>query len=328
MKRLNLNNKIIGVTLASLVATTLVPSAAIAAEKEIVAIYKSGTQQYFIDQADGFSAAAEELGYSAKIINVEMDANLAITAVSDAIASGAKGIAITAPDQSLGAALSIATAEAGVLMVATDDPLTDSDGNSVPFVGFDGTAMGTEVGMSAGNLLKASGWLDGGSYGILSVEVQTLSVCNDRTDAAKVQVLAAGASQDSIVSVSYDGTTDASLAASGPVITANPSVDKWVVFACNDEGVLGATNALRNAGFAPDDVIAVGLGAYEACLPWKAGIPSGFKSALYLSGVDVGKAAARALIESIDNGTDLPQYTVADTTIVDPSNYADIMPCG
>lgn len=323
-----MNFKSVGMTLASLAAATLVSNAAIGAEKEIVAIYKSGTQQYFIDQADGFRAAAEELGYSAKIINVEMDANLAITAVSDAIASGALGIAITAPDQSLGAALSVATAEAGVLMVATDDPLTDGEGNPVPFVGFDGVAMGTEVGVSAANLLQASGWLDGANYGVLSVEVQTLSVCNDRTGAAKEQVLAAGATQDSIVSVSYDGTTDVSLAASGPVITANPGVDKWVVFACNDEGVLGATNALRNAGFAADDVIAVGLGAYEACLPWKAGIPSGFKSALYLSGVDVGKAAARALIESLENGTELPLYTVADTTIVDPSNYADIMPCG
>lgn len=298
-----------------------------AADKEIVAIYKSGTQQYFIDQGDGFKAAAEELGYNAKIINVELDSNLAISAVSDAIASGAKGIAITAPDQALGPAVSTAAADAGVLMVATDDPLTDKDGNPVPFVGFDGVAMGTKVGEKAGELLKASGWLDAGNYGILSVEVQTLSVCNDRTNASREQVIGAGADAGKIKAVSYDGTADASLAASGPVITANPAVDKWVVFACNDEGVLGATNALKNAGFAADDVIAVGLGAYEACRPWKAGIDTGFKAALYISGVDVGDAAARALIKSIESGDALPLKTVANTTIVDPTTYADIMPC-
>lgn len=301
--------------------------AAMAGDKDIVAIYKSGTQQYFIDQGDGFKAAAEELGYNAKIINVELDSNLAISAVSDAIASGAKGIGITAPDQALGPAVTTAAAEAGVLIVATDDPLKDKDGNPVPFVGFDGVAMGTKVGEKAGELLKASGWLDAGNYGVLSVEVQTLSVCNDRTNASRDQVIAAGADAGKIKAVSYDGTADASLAASGPVITANPAVDKWVVFACNDEGVLGATNALKNAGFAADDVIAVGLGAYEACRPWKAGIDTGFKAALYISGVDVGDAAARALIKSIESGEPLPLKTVANTTIVDPSTYADIMPC-
>ena len=300
---------------------------AIAQDKEIVAIYKSGTQQYFIDQAEGFKAAAIELGYDSKIINVELDANLAISAVSDAIASGAKGVGITAPDQAIGPAVARAAEEAGVLLVATDDPITKEDGSPIPFVGFDGVAMGTKVGQKAGELLKQSGWLDGAKYGILSVEVQTLSVCNDRTDAAQAQVISAGASPDSIVHVSYDGTAEASLAASGPVLTANPGIDKWVVFACNDEGVLGATNALQNAGFSPDDVIAVGLGAYEACRPWMAGIPTGFKAALYISGKDVGDAAARTLINSIETGEPLPLKTVANTTIVDPENYKDIMPC-
>lgn len=316
----------------TLAATTalfalLASGAAFAEGKLIVAIYKSGTQQYFIDQANGFTKAANELGYEARIINVELDSNLAISAVSDAIAAGAKGIGITSPDQALGAALAKAAADAGIPLIATDDPLTDGAGKPVPFAGFDGVAMGTKVGERAGELLKASGWLEAKDYGVLSVEVQTLSVCNDRTKAAGEQVVAAGGSADAINPVSYDGTTDAALTAAGPVITANPGVNNWVVYACNDEGVLGATNALKNAGFAPANVIAVGLGAYEACRPWKAGIETGFKAALYISGVDVGDAAARALINSIETGAPLPEKTVANTTIVDPTTYADIMPC-
>jgi L-arabinose transport system substrate-binding protein len=111
------------------------------------------------------------------------------------------------------------------------------------------------------------------------------------------------------------------------VITAHPDVNKWVVFACNDEGALGTLNALTNAGFSPDDLIVVGLGAYEACHPWAAGQPSGFKAALYISGVDVGSAAAKALIAAIDNGTPLPPKTVANTTIVTPDNYKSVMTC-
>ncbi len=309
------------------VMTATVAGAALAEDKLIVAIYKSGTQQYFIDQGEGFSRAAEELGYEARIINVEMDSNLAITAVSDAIAAGAKGIGITAPDQSLGPAIATAAADAGVVLIATDDPLTDSQGGAVPFAGFDGVAMGTKVGERAGQLLAETDWLSGDNYGIMSVEVQTLSVCNDRTGAAQAQLVAAGGSADKVISVTYDGTADAALSAAGPVITANPGVDHWVVYACNDEGVLGATNSLKNAGFGAEDVIAVGLGAYEACRPWKAGIDTGFKAALYISGVDVGDAAARALINSIETGEPLPAMSVANTTIVDPDTYADIMSC-
>ncbi len=322
-----MTNKLKRLSVAVAVGALLASGAAVAGEKEIVAIYKSGTQQYFIDQGDGFTAAAEELGYTAKIINVELDANLAISAVSDAIASGAKGIAITAPDQAIGPAVAKAASDAGVLLIATDDPLQDGAGDPVPFAGFDGVDMGNKVGERAGELLSASAWLNGANYGILSVEVQTLSVCNDRTNAARKQVIAAGANPDQVKAVAYSGTTDSALEAAGPVITANPAIDKWVVFACNDEGVLGATNALRNAGFAADDVIAVGLGAYEACRPWEAGIDTGFKAALYISGVDVGQAAAQALIKSIESGDDLPLKTVANTTIVDPSNYTDYMSC-
>jgi L-arabinose transport system substrate-binding protein len=294
----------------------------------LVAIYKSGTQQYFIDQAAGFTAAAEELGFEARTINVELDSNLAVSAVSDAIAAGAKGIAITVPDQALGPAIAAAAAEAGIPLVATDDAIQDGNGAAVPFVGFNGTDMGTKVGESAAQLLTESGWLDSGDYGVLVTEVSTLSVCLDRTNAERAQLSAAGVPDDKFVTVPYDGTTDAALSAAGPVITANTGINNWVVVACNDEGALGTVNALRNAGYEPASVIAVGLGAYEACRPWKEGIESGFRSALYLSGVDVGDAAARALAATVLDGTALPAETVANTTMVTPETYADVMPCG
>lgn len=300
---------------------------AAAADKQIVAIYKSGTQQYFIDQGMGFTKAAEAMGYKAKVINVELDSNLAVTAVSDAIASGAKGIAITAPDQKLGPAVAKAAAGANIPLVATDDRLMDADGKPIPFVGFDGTDMGNRVGTTAGDLLKASGWLKSGNYSVLTVGVPTLSVCVDRTKAEEAKLVAAGAAADKVVPVNYDGTTNSSLEASGPVITAHPQVKKWVVVSCNDEGVSGAVNALKNAGYTSDDVIAVGLGAYEACRPWAAKQPSMFKAALYISGVDVGDAAAKALIAKVEKGTELPAATIANTTIVTPETYANVMKC-
>ncbi len=315
---------------AAAVALALLATGAVAQESGglLVAIYKSGTQQYFIDQARGFTEAAEAAGYEAQTINVELDSNLAVSAVSDAIAAGAKGIAITVPDQALGPAVAQAAAEAGIPLVATDDAIQDANGGAVPFVGFNGTDMGTKVGQSAAELLQGSGWLESGDYGVLVTEVSTLSVCMDRTNAAREQLTAAGVTEDKFITVPYDGTTDAALTAAGPVITGNSGINNWVVVACNDEGVLGTTNALRNAGYEPASVIAVGLGAYEACRPWAEGIETGFRSALYLSGVDVGKAAAEALIAAVESGEPLPAETVANTTMVTPENWEATMPCG
>jgi L-arabinose transport system substrate-binding protein len=293
---------------------------------QLVAIYKSGTQQYFIDQANGFKSKAADLGADAKVVNVELDANRAINEVNNAIAGGANGVAITVPDQKIGPAVSQAAQTAKIPLIATDDSIKDAEGNPVPFVGFDGTDMGTKVGQEAATLLNQSGWLQDGSktVGILSVEVQTLSVCNDRTDAAKQQVQSmAGVTPDQIIPVPYTGETDNALQSAGPVVTAHPDVTNWVVFACNDEGVKGTLRALDAAGVTPDNIIGVGLGAYEACPEWKAGIPTGFKAALYISGTDVGQAAAQTLVDNITKGVPLPPKTVAKTTMVDPTNYSE-----
>jgi L-arabinose transport system substrate-binding protein len=303
------------------------PVAAQPSQPQLVAIYKSGTQQYFIDQANGFKAKATELGASAKTVNVELDANRAISEVNNAIAGGAQGIGITVPDQKIGPAVASAAHGANIPLVATDDSIVDENGDPVPFVGFDGTDMGNKVGMAAANLLNASGWMEDSSknVGVLSVEVQTLSVCNDRTTAAKQQMRDnAGVTDSQIIPVPYTGETDNALQSAGPVITAHPDITNYVVFACNDEGVKGTLRALETAGVTADNIIGVGLGAYEACPEWKAGIPTGFKAALYISGTDVGTAAAQALYDAVVNEVPLPPKTIAKTTMVDPTNYQEV----
>jgi L-arabinose transport system substrate-binding protein len=203
----------------------------------------------------------------------------------------------------------------------------DADGNPVPFVGFDGKDMGKKVGEAAAQLLTDSGWLDDGDkkVGVLSVEVQTLSVCNDRTDNEKAAVIAAGLPEGQIYPVPYTGESLSAQDAAGPIITANPDVTHWVVFGCNDEGALGAINALATAGVGPDNIIGVGLGAYEACKFWAADQPSGFKAGLFISGLDVGTTAATVLHDAVVNGVEPPENTFAPTSIVDPTNYESVM---
>jgi L-arabinose transport system substrate-binding protein len=313
----------------SLSSTATVQNRVVAQDDKplFVAINKSADQQYFIDLQTSFVAKSEELGAEARKFDAKLDPNLGISLVEDAISAGAKGIAITVPDQTIGPAISQLAKDAGVVLIATDDSIVDMDGNPVPFVGFNGSDMGKNVGEAAAQLLTDSGWLgdSGKKVGVLSVEVQTLSVCNDRTDAEKAAILAAGVPEGNIFPVPYTGESLSAQDAAGPIITANPDVTNWVVFGCNDEGVLGTLNALGTAGVNPDDVIGVGLGAYEACKPWTADQPSGFKAALFISGLDVGRTAAQVLYDAVVSGVEPPPMTFAPTSIVTPENYTDIM---
>jgi len=292
-----------------------------------VVINKSADQQYFIDLQTSFKDKIVALGGHALSYDAKLDPSLGVSLVNDAISAGAKGIAITVPDQTIGPAIATAAKAAGVAMVATDDGIKDSTGAAVPFVGFNGTDMGTKVGAAAADLLTKGGWLTDTTkkVGVLSTEVQTLSVCEDRTNAAKAAMATAGVPAANIFQVPYTGETASAQDAAGPIITAHPDVTDWVVFACNDEGVLGTLNALATAGVSPDAVIGVGLGAYEACKPWAAGQPSGFKSALFISGLDVGASAAQVLYDNVVNGVALPATTIAPTTIVDATTYKTVM---
>ena len=315
--------------LLTLVFSVGVGSSVVAQDDELlfVAINKSADQQYFIDLQQSFKTTAESLGANARTFDAKLDPNLGISLVEDAISAGAQGIAITVPDQTIGPAIAQLAQDAGVVLVATDDSIVDAEGSPVPFVGFNGSDMGAKVGEAAAQLLTESGWLEDGDrkVGVLSVEVQTLSVCNDRTDAEKAAILEAGVPEENIFPVPYTGEALSAQDAAGPIITANPDVTNWVVFGCNDEGVLGTLNALATAGVSSDDVIGVGLGAYEACKPWAAGQPSGFKAALFISGLDVGATAAQVLYDAVVNGIEPPPETFAPTSIVDASNYTDIM---
>jgi L-arabinose transport system substrate-binding protein len=321
------------VLLASVILAACAPATPEAPEQPaasgkplFVVINKSADQQYFIDLQNAFVEKAGELGAEAKKFDAKLDPNLGVSLVNDAISAGAKGIAITVPDQTIGPAIAKAAKDAGVVLIATDDGIVDEAGKPVPFVGFDGKDMGKKVGEAAAKLLTDSGWLDDSAkkVGVLSVEVQTLSVCNDRTDNEKAAVIAAGVPEAQVFPVPYTGEALSAQDAAGPIITANPDITSWVVFGCNDEGVLGTLNALATAGVNSDDIIGVGLGAYEACKFWAADQPSGFKAGLFISGLDVGRTAAQVLNDAVVNGVTPPENSYAPTTIVDPTNYKDV----
>ncbi|MCW2741267.1 MAG: sugar transporter substrate-binding protein [Blastococcus sp.] len=289
----------------------------------IAYLQKQGDQQYFIDQANGAKAMGKELGAEVTVVNLGEDANKAISEVETAIAQDYDGIIIVVPDQQVGPQVIQIAEQAKVPLLASDDIIESSDGKPTAFVGFNGEAMGEQVGTKAGELFKEAGW-DPASTRILRVSKEDLSVCEARVDAATAAFQAAAGTKDvEVIPVGTDATVVDAQDKTAAVITGNPGVKNWVVYGCNDESETGAVTALQNAGVNPDNIIGVGLGAYLTCKDWSANLDSGNKAALFISGTEVGRAAVEAMVKSIKDGTDLPPETIAHTEMVDATNWED-----
>ncbi len=288
---------------------------------EISYLQKQGDQQYFVDQANGAKEMAKELGdVNVTVVNLGTDANKAISEVDAVIAQKTQGIIIVAPDQAIGPQVIDKARAANIPIMASDDSLKDSTGAEIPFAGFDGTAMGTEVGKKAAELYKTAGWAAADTR-IMSLTKLDLSVCQQRVDGALAAFRAAVPDAPKDITVGTDISVTGALDKAAATITANQGVKHWVVWGCNDEAVTGAVTALANAGVKPADTLGVGLGAYLACKDWKAGQDTGMKAALFISGAEVGKAAVKAMVDQIRNGVPLPAKAIAKTSIVDAATW-------
>jgi L-arabinose transport system substrate-binding protein len=287
----------------------------------LVFLQKQGDQQYFVDEANGAKAKAKELGnVDVTVVNLGTDSNKAISELQSALSRGVDGVIMVAPDQSIGPRVVQATTEAKVPLLAADDILKDSSGKEVPFVGFDGTAMGNAIGKEAAKLYNKAGWKSADSR-IIAVGKQDLSVCVQRTDGAKDAFTKAVSDSPKIIDLGNDNSSSDALNKAGGVISANQTVKNWVVWGCNDESETGVVTALQNAGVSGDNIIGVGLGGYLTCKDWRAGKNTGNKAALYNSGTDVGSDAVRVMTESLRNGTELPANTIVKVSIIDATNW-------
>ncbi len=289
-----------------------------------VAVYASADQGPATEAA-AFTATIDELGGRSAVGDARRDPRIAVRLVEDAIAAGARGISVTAPDASTGPVLARLASGAGIPLVATQARILDDAGRPVPFVGIDDRDLGTTVGAAAADLIAQSGW-KATEVGVLSVEVQTLASCAARAEGQRAALQDAGIPPANLVAVPFSGEVRSAEDAALPLITAGPQVARWVVVGCTDEGVQGGLNALATAGFTTADVIGVGLGADLACRAWARDEETGFRAALFVYGGDVGATAARILWDAAQDRDPLPAETIVHGAIVTPDSYEDLVP--
>ncbi|WP_228769908.1 substrate-binding domain-containing protein [Actinokineospora alba] len=294
----------------------------------IVYAQKQGDQEYFIGEAEGAKAKAAELGVDLKVVNLGNDANKAVTEVQNAINQKVSGVIVVVPDPSVGPQLVQLAKTAGVKLLTSDDQVcaTGPDPTAcpkeqlVPRIGFSGQQMGEQVGKRAGEDFKKAGWKPE-ETAIIEAWKQDVTVCTDRVKANQEAFKAAAGADVKIIEVGTDNTPSDAQSKISATVSGNRSVKNWIVMGCNDENVAGGVTAIQNSGYAADNIIGVGLGAYLACKEWRGGKATGFKAALFINGSDVGALAVQTLHDHIKNGTPMPAEAFAPTTMVDAANW-------
>ncbi len=287
---------------------------------------------WFVSETGGAKDLAQKMGVDLTVQDVQFDTNLALSTMDTMISAGVQGFLIVVPEQKLGPAVMEKAAKANLPLIAIDDEISDAAGRPAPFTGFDAPSIGKQVAAMAVQQYKDRGWANkaGIKVGAINIEFASLDVCRQRTDASTAtwkSMLPDFAANQIIVSP-YDGTLNNAITTFADTITAHPDITNWVLWSCNDDGVLGAVRALEQAKVAPENIIGIGLGAHLACDEWAKPNKTGFSGAIYIRAASHGEFALANMVNHLKYGIPIPLRTIAPGVPVSPDmDYKTVLGC-
>ncbi|MPZ95867.1 MAG: substrate-binding domain-containing protein [Propionibacteriales bacterium] len=284
-------------------------------------------QGYFQSEVKGVEAKAKELGIDVEVLDSRSDGNVMTSNLETALIQGGDGVIIVVPDQKLAPAVLAKTREADVPVLALDDPMIDSNGDAAPFLGYEFEKIGTEVGDFLAELAADQGWAADGTLKAAALTFNEVSSCTERTDATKAALLdnVDGLTEQDILETNYAGAnTDGGLQAMQGLLTANPEVEHWLVYSCNEEGVVGAVRALESAGVA-DGSCGVGIGdGALAKIEMLKDEANAYCGNVFIDGEENGGIAVQLMYDALTGEQDLPASTLSPGVRVTRDNAAKV----
>jgi len=313
----------LALTMLGFAGAIAVSPAANADEVKMGYINKMGEHPWFVAEVAGAKAEAGKLGVNLMTQDVHFDANLALTTFDTMVGDGVKAIAIVVPDKALGPVVAEKAEKAGIRLIAVDDDIYTSDKKMVPYVGMNAESIGRQVGAEDARIYKAEGWDKFKDVRIGSIEDQKADTCMRRNRGAEAAFLEAvpGFDKANIVRIPYDNHMESAVTAVTTTLTAHPEAKHWIFYSCNDDGVLGGVRATENQGFAPSDVIGVGIDGSRACDAFGPGKPTGFRGTMYIDSAKEGAQAIQLLYASVKDNTPLPMTTYVKADLITADSF-------
>lgn len=290
----------------------------------VYGIYKSGDQEWFLNEGEAARKTVEEAGGEFYYVDVALEGQKMLDAIDQAYANGADGIVTCTPDQTMSQNIVDLCNEYGIAVVACDDALEVNGEKIAPWVGIAGYDIGSSCAEWMVEYIAENDLAEDETAGVLIMTMSTVSSCVPRTD-GEYDVLSAAYPEfeesGRLFYADYDGTTEKGNTASAAVITGNPQITKWLVMGANEEGIIGVVRAIETAGL-EEGSACVGMGAYMAAEEYEKG--SCLKASPYFSDVAIGTYSVNTLFAVID-GEEVEMETAVPAEITTPENYHDIL---
>lgn len=294
----------------------------------IAVIYKTLDESWFQEESKAAKNKALEMGAKDVItIDAKMNPDVYLSALDNLITQKVNGILICVPDQKLSKLTFDRCNKANIAIIACDDPLTDDEGNYLaPFVGIDSNQIGCDMTNLMVEYLKKNNKLTNlRSSGLLLMTMDSVSSCIPRTEGqlATFTNRLPDFPKENIFQSEYNGQSEKSFYSAASTITANKNIKNWFVMSANEEGTIGAIKALDQSGLAKN-AVAVGLGGYVAKDEFQKENSPLIASA-YISPTEVGKIAAKELMEKLILNKEIPNKYLISDKIITKDNYADLI---
>lgn len=304
-----------------------VSTPAVAETVKIGFIVKMPEQPWFINEQKAAEAVGKELGFSVVRIGAP-DGEKVVTAIDNLQSQGAQGFVICTPDVRLGPAVMAKARAYNMKVVTVDDQFVGSNGKplaSVPHLGMSGFKIGMQVGQTIAAEMTRRGWKPE-EVAAIRITNNELPTAKERTDGATQALLDAGFKKENIFDAPQRTTdTESASTASSPVLAKHANFKKWVIFALNEESVLGGVRASEQFGFDPSAVIGVGInGSGVAFAEFQKGHVTGFYATVAVSSTMHGKATAENLYNWITKGIVPPANTETTGTVMTRDNWQKV----
>ncbi|PXX98647.1 arabinose ABC transporter substrate-binding protein [Halomonas sp. LBP4] len=287
-------------------------------------IVKKPEQAWFINEQRAATELGEEMGFEVVRLAGE-DGQQVLSAIDNLNSQGAQGFVICPPDVRLGPAIMNRANQYGMKVVTVDDRFVGSDGEpieEVPHLGMSGYKIGQQVGEALAAEMEARGW-DPQEVAALRITNYELPTAKERTDGATDALLEWGFPEDNILDAPQQNTdTSSAFSAASPVISKNGDFEHWIIYALNEESVLGGVRASEQYGLKAEDVIGVGInGSGAAFAEFSRENPTGFHGTVAVSSTMHGRQTAEDLYAWITEGEQPPANTETTGTLMVRDNW-------
>ncbi|CAM3654988.1 arabinose ABC transporter substrate-binding protein [Halomonas sp. AOP12-C2-37] len=296
-------------------------------EVKIGFIVKKPEQAWFINEQQAATAIGEELGFDVVRLSGE-DGQEVLTAIDNLYAQGADGFVICPPDVRLGPAIMNRANQYNMKVVTVDDQFVNSSGEpmeGVPHLGMSGYKIGQQAGDAIAAEMEARGW-DPEKVAALRITNNELPTAVERTDGATAALLDAGFPESNIFDAPQQNSdTTSAFSAASPVLSQRGDYEHWVIYALNEESVLGGVRATEQYGLAAEDVIGVGInGSGAAFAEFSRDNPTGFHGTVAVSSTMHGRQTSEDLYRWISEDTQPPANTETSGVLMTRDNWQEV----